>query len=88
MRSTRRRRSASRRLIVRARVAVTSAAVAGNAVAGGVWQLVPDAATWQKIEKAAPDGAKILVQLRDRDGISVYRLLVAPPKTAAAALTG
>ncbi len=54
----------------------------------GVWQLVPNAAAWQKIEKAATSEARILVQLRDKNDISVYKLLVAPPKVAAGALTG
>lgn len=54
----------------------------------GVWQLIPNAAAWQKIERAADGGAKILVQVRDKDDISVYKLLVTPPKVAAGALIG
>lgn len=61
--------------IVRARVA-------------GVWQLVPDAATWQKIEKSAAPDSRILVQLRDKNEISVYKLIVAPPKITAGAIAG
>ncbi len=48
----------------------------------GAWQSVPDAATWQKIEKSAAPNARILVQLRDRNEISLYKLLVAPEKAA------
>ena len=44
----------------------------------GVWQTVPDAQRWQKIEKEAAAGAKILLQLRDRDEVSVYKLIVVP----------
>ncbi|RYG62704.1 PDZ domain-containing protein, partial [bacterium] len=45
---------------------------------GGTWKVVPDAATWQKLEKAAAPNDKILVQLRDKAEISVYKLIVVP----------
>ncbi len=64
--------------IVRARIA-------------GVWQPVPDATAWQKIEKEAAPGARILVQLRvsrDDDEISVYKLLIVPAKVVVGAVTG
>ncbi|PQV63353.1 serine protease Do [Abditibacterium utsteinense] len=49
----------------------------------GVWHLIPDAITWQKIEKEAAPKAHILVQLRDKDEVSVYKVLIVPEKTAA-----
>jgi serine protease Do len=49
---------------------------------GGAWQSVSDAQSWQKIEKEATPGTKILLQLRDRDEVSVYKLVVAPEVTA------
>ncbi len=47
----------------------------------GVWQLTPDSASWQKIEKNAPPSAHILLQLRDKDETSVYKLVIVPAKT-------
>lgn len=47
---------------------------------GGVWQSVGDAGTWQKIEKNAASNAPILLQLRDRDNVSVYKVIVTPEK--------
>jgi serine protease Do len=61
--------------IVRARVA-------------GTWQIVPDAATWLKIEKTSAPGTKILLQLRDKDEVSVYKLVVVPEAVAAGAIIG
>lgn len=51
---------------------------------GGVWQLVPTASEWQKIEKEAASGSSILMQLRDRDEVSVYKVIIAPEKVAPA----
>jgi serine protease Do len=53
---------------------------------GGVWQLVPDAATWQKIEKNAAPSERILLQLRDGADTSFYKLIVAPEKATATTL--
>lgn len=54
---------------------------------GGVWKAVPDALTWQKMEKAATPGDRILVQLRDKEDVSVYKLVVVPQVTAPPAAT-
>lgn len=79
------------------RIAPGSAADEGNLVRGlrivraridGQWQLVPDAATWRKLEKSVAPGAHVLVQLRDKDEVSVYKLLVAPEKPAIGVVTG
>jgi serine protease Do len=53
----------------------------------GAWSVIPDAATWQKLEKSAAPGDKILLQLRDRDEISVYKLIVVPKVIAAPTAT-
>jgi serine protease Do len=54
----------------------------------GVWQSVPDAASWQNIEKAAVAQARILLQLRDQNEVSIYKVLIAPEKVAATTVTG
>jgi len=51
--------------IVRARVA-------------GMWQPVANATAWQLIEKNAAPNTAILLQLRDRDEVSVYKVVVTP----------
>jgi serine protease Do len=47
-------------------------------VNGGAWQPIANTSAWLRLEKLLPAGARVLLQLRDRDNISVYNLLVAP----------
>jgi serine protease Do len=54
----------------------------------GVWQSVPDAASWQKIEKALAAQTRVLLQLRDQNEVSIYKVLIAPEKVAATTVTG
>lgn len=44
----------------------------------GAWQTPTSARSFAQIEKTLPNGARVLLQLRDRNEISVYKLIVAP----------
>ena len=44
----------------------------------GKWQNVINVAAWKAIEKSAPADSNILLQLRDSEGVSVYRVITAP----------
>jgi len=46
----------------------------------GVWQNVTSAADWKKIASALTPAAHVLLQLRDGDDVTTYRVLVAPSK--------
>ena len=43
---------------------------------GGVWTEVPTAKAWKSLEAKAAPGAHLLLQLRDSEGVSVFRALV------------
>lgn len=45
---------------------------------GGQWRPITSAADWKKVEAALAPAARVLVQVRDADNVSVYRVLVAP----------
>jgi len=57
--------------IVRARIA-------------GDWSVVPNGGTWLQLIKTAPAGSSVLMQLRDRDDVSVYKVIVVPDDPAPA----
>ncbi len=44
----------------------------------GVWTEVPSAKAWRALEAKAAPGAHLLLQLRDSEGVSVFRALVLP----------
>lgn len=44
----------------------------------GTWVTVANVAAWQNLEKAAAPGSRLLLQLRDREEVSVYKVLVTP----------
>ncbi len=50
-------------------------------VNGGAWQAVPNKAAYLKLEKTFTPGARVLVQSKDADGVSVYNLIKVPQKT-------
>jgi serine protease Do len=50
-------------------------------VNGGEWQTVTDKTSYRALEKTFKPGARVLMQLRDREDISVYNLLVIPGGT-------
>jgi len=45
---------------------------------GGAWQAVPNKAAFVRIQKGLTTGATVLMQLRDRDDVSVYKVVVVP----------
>lgn len=45
---------------------------------GGQWRPITDASDWKKVEAVLTPAAHVLVQMRDPDNTSVYRVLVAP----------
>ena len=47
-------------------------------VSGGAWQDVPNKAAYDRIEKSLAPAARILMQFKDRDDISVYKVLIMP----------
>jgi serine protease Do len=51
-------------------------------VNGGAWQNIGTKATFDKLEQSLAPGARVLLQLRDRDEVSVYNVVVAPDKKA------
>lgn len=51
-------------------------------ISGGAWQDVPNKAAYDRLEKALEPGARVLMQLKDRDEISVYKVLILANKTA------
>jgi serine protease Do len=48
-------------------------------VSGGIWQPVPDRATFERIQDALPASARLLVELQSGHGVSLYKVIVAPP---------
>jgi S1-C subfamily serine protease len=48
-------------------------------ISGGVWQPVPDRATFERIQKRLPASARVLVQLQSGRGVSLYKVIVVPP---------
>ena len=58
-------------------------------VSGGEWQDVALKAAYERLEKALAPGARVLVQLKDREDVGIYKLLVVPaakaPKVVASA---
>ncbi len=49
-------------------------------VSGGAWQPVVNKAAWERIEKSLKPGDKVLLQLRDSQGVSVYKVIILPGK--------
>ncbi len=47
---------------------------------GGQWRAVANAADWKKIEAALLPAERVLLQLRDAEDVSVYRVVVVPTK--------
>jgi serine protease Do len=45
-------------------------------VNGGAWQDVPSKLAYERLEKALAPGARVLMQFKDRDNVSVYKLLI------------
>ncbi len=56
-------------------------------VSGGEWQDVTTKASYERLEKTLAPGVRVLLQLKDREDIGIYKLLVVPaaraPKTVA-----
>ena len=50
-------------------------------VNGNAWQPVPNKAAYLKLEKTFTPGARVLVQSKDAEGVSVYNLINVPQKT-------
>ena len=47
-------------------------------ISGGFWQNVPNKAAFDIILKSLQPGARLLMQLRDKGGISIYKLIEVP----------
>lgn len=47
-------------------------------ISGGAWQDVPNKSVYDRIEKSLAPGTRVLVQFKDRDDVSVYKVLVLP----------
>jgi serine protease Do len=47
-------------------------------VSGGAWQAVPNKAAFLRIQKGLATGTRVLMQLRDREDVSVYKVVVVP----------
>jgi serine protease Do len=47
-------------------------------VSGEAWQDVPNKAAFERIEKTLAPGARVLIQFKDRDDVSVYKVLILP----------
>lgn len=45
-------------------------------VSGGAWQDVPNKAAYDRIEKTLVAGSRVLIQFKDRDDVSVYKVLI------------
>ncbi|HEX8236198.1 MAG TPA: trypsin-like peptidase domain-containing protein [Abditibacteriaceae bacterium] len=48
-------------------------------VSGGTWQPITDRATFERIEKLLSAGARLLVEMQSGRGVSLYKVIVAPP---------
>ena len=44
----------------------------------GVWKIIENAQNWRELEKSLAPNDNLLLQLRDKDGVSVYKVVVAP----------
>jgi serine protease Do len=51
-------------------------------VSGGAWQPIASRAAFERIEKTLKPGDRVLLQLRDRDDVSVYKVIILPDKPA------
>ena len=48
----------------------------------GTWNVVPNGGTWLQLIKSAEPDSSVLLQLRDRDDVSVYKVIVVPDAPA------
>jgi serine protease Do len=48
-------------------------------VSGSAWQPIPDRATFERIQTSLPAGARLLVEMKSGRGVSLYKVIVAPP---------
>ncbi|HVF10920.1 MAG TPA: trypsin-like peptidase domain-containing protein [Abditibacteriaceae bacterium] len=51
-------------------------------ISGGAWQPVPNKAAFLRVQKNLTSGARVLMQLRDREDVSVYKVVVVPQLAA------